>query len=82
MIREVGKGRGVLFLFPFVTVLILLAAGCSSAPVDVAISPQFAAIGTGQSVQFTSIATNGSGVTWSASAGTINSNGVYVAPSG
>ncbi|HTZ46706.1 MAG TPA: aryl-sulfate sulfotransferase, partial [Verrucomicrobiae bacterium] len=47
-----------------------------------AISPQFAAIGTGQSVQFTSIATNGSGVTWSASAGTINSNGVYVAPSG
>lgn len=85
MIREVGKCSSVLFLFSFFGVLILFATGCSSSgagPVEVAISPQFVAVGTGQTVQFTPIASNGSAVTWTASAGTIDSNGVYVAPSG
>jgi arylsulfate sulfotransferase len=80
MIRKAGRGKWV--LFPFISVFILIAASCSSAPIDVAISPQTVAIGTGQTVQFTPIATNGSAVTWSASAGTIDSNGVYVAPLG
>ncbi|MGB2663807.1 MAG: aryl-sulfate sulfotransferase [Candidatus Acidiferrum sp.] len=84
MIREAGKSSSVLFLFSFISVLFVIAAGCSSGAgsTTVEITPQFAAVGTGQTVQFTAIASNGSGVTWSASTGTISSSGLYTAPSG
>jgi arylsulfate sulfotransferase len=66
--------------------LIILATGCGSStpkPVSVTISPQAVAIGTGQTAQFTATAVNDStGVTWSATAGTIDTNGNYSAPSG
>jgi hypothetical protein len=62
---------------------ILFATGCASnAPTTVAVSPQIAAVGAGQTMQFTPIVTNdSSGVTWSATAGSIDANGIYTAPS-
>jgi hypothetical protein len=54
-----------------------------SAPVSVSVSPQTTATGTGQAVSFTANVTNGkSGVTWTASAGTVDVNGNFVAPVG
>jgi arylsulfate sulfotransferase len=63
--------------------IIILAAGCASQDaLNVAISPTSVAIGTGQTVQFTPIVTNDSSeVTWSATAGSIDANGIYTAPS-
>ena len=75
--------RDISLLDPFVFSVIILVSGCTSqAPVSVLISPQAAAVGTGQTIQFTPIATNGAAVTWSATAGTIDANGNYTAPSG
>ena len=66
--------------------LIILAAGCGSStpkPISVTISPESAAIGTGQMTQFTAAAINDPmGVIWSATAGTIDASGNYSAPSG
>jgi len=63
--------------------LIVFAAGCSSQPpFNIAVSPQAVAIGTGQTVQFTAMTSDSSGVTWSATAGTIDASGNYTAPSG
>ena len=54
-----------------------------NAPVSVSVSPQTTATGTGQTVSFTANVTNGkSGVTWTASAGTVDVNGNFVAPVG
>ena len=54
-----------------------------NAAVSVSVSPQKTATGTGQTVSFTANATNGkSGVTWTASAGTVDVNGNFIAPSG
>jgi len=54
-----------------------------TAPVSVSVSPQTAAVGTGQNVSFTANVKNGkSGVTWTASAGTVDVNGNFVAPAG
>jgi hypothetical protein len=54
-----------------------------TAPVSVSVSPQTTATGTGQTVSFTANVTNGkSGVTWTASGGTIDVNGNFVAPAG
>ena len=81
--QEVCLGVFSLFLSAFG--LIILAAGCTTTqgPANVAISPTSAAIGTGQTMQFTPIVTNdSSGVSWSATAGTIDANGNYTAPSG
>ena len=51
--------------------------------VSVSVSPQTTATGTGQTVSFTANVTNGkSGVTWTASAGTVDVNGNFVAPAG
>jgi arylsulfate sulfotransferase len=65
---------------------IFFASGCGSqtqSPIAVNISPQAAAIGTGQTVQFTSTLTNDSkGVTWTSTAGSIDGNGKYMAPTG
>lgn len=65
----------------------LAAVGCGSQmaapPVTVTISPQAVAIGTDQTTQFTASETNDlTGVTWSATAGTIDSGGNYTAPPG
>jgi arylsulfate sulfotransferase len=67
--------------------LVVLFAGCGSSqpplPISVSVSPQTAAIGTGQTMQFTVVVTNDlTGVTWSATAGTIDPTGNYTAPSG
>jgi hypothetical protein len=71
----------LLLLFVFGLSSILLVSGCSSqAPVTVVVSPQTVALGTGQTVQFT--VTDSSKVGWSATAGTIDPNGDYTAPSG
>jgi arylsulfate sulfotransferase len=52
-------------------------------PISVVVSPQTAAIGTGQTMQFMAVVTNDStGVTWTATAGTIDGNGNYTAPVG
>jgi hypothetical protein len=52
-------------------------------PVSVAVSPEFAAVATGHTSQITASVTNdASGVTWSATAGTINPDGDYTAPTG
>ena len=54
-----------------------------NAAVSVSVSPQTTATGTGQTVSFTANVTNGkSGVTWTASAGTVDVNGNFVAPAG
>ena len=51
--------------------------------VSVSISPQTTTTGTGQTVSFTANVTNRkSGVTWTASAGTVDVNGNFVAPAG
>ena len=83
MIQERGNSPCVLFLFLFFLSVISFSAGCgsSSSPVTLTISPQTAAIGTGQSTQFTATVSRGT-VTWTASAGTIDSTGSYTAPSG
>jgi arylsulfate sulfotransferase len=54
-----------------------------NAPVSVSVSPQTTATGTGQTVSFTANVTNGkSGMTWTASAGTVDVDGNFVAPAG
>jgi hypothetical protein len=71
-----GEGLGILTL--------LVTAGCTSQPTpDVFMATPVAAVGTGQSVQLTAFVTNDeSAVTWTATAGTVNSSGLYTAPSG
>jgi arylsulfate sulfotransferase len=84
MIQERCLSRCVSSLSLFVFCAALLAAGCASSgsgPATVAISPQVVALGAGQTVQFTPIVSNdSSGVTWSATAGSIDANGNYTAP--
>lgn len=68
--------------------IIVCFAGCSSsssnAPITVAVSPQAAYVGSGQTLQFTAAVTNDtSGVTWSTSgsaAGTVDAQGNFTAP--
>jgi arylsulfate sulfotransferase len=73
--------------------LTIFAVGCGqyrSAPyvppppsISVAISPQSAAVGTGLSTPFTAMVTGDTtGVMWTATAGTIDANGNFTAPSG
>ena len=83
MYRECGQTVWVSCLFFTAFCMIMLVSGCSQAPTNLAISPTDVAIGTGQTVQFTPIVTNDSAaVSWSATAGTIDANGNYTAPSG
>lgn len=51
-------------------------------PVSVSVSPQTAAIGTGQTTSFTVTTNDTTGVTWSATAGMVDANGNFTAPSG
>ena len=84
MLQEGGRWLCVFYLSLSAFCIIILVAGCASqTPGNVAISPTSVAIGTGQTVQFTPIVTNdSSGVSWSATAGTIDAKGNYTAPSG
>jgi len=79
------SGRCISLLVVLVLTSIVLVSGCSSSQSSytVLVSPQITALGTGQTVQFTATVTNdASGVSWSATAGTIDANGNYTAPSG
>lgn len=64
--------------------LIGVLAGCGSyqAPnLTVAVTPAAAAVASGQTTQFSAAITgDSSGVTWKATAGTIDANGLYTAP--
>src|SRR5579864_7829926 len=71
----------------------VFAVGCggggggSSAPpppaaITVSVTPQVAAIGTGQTTQFTAATNDTAGVTWTASAGTIDASGNFTAAAG
>jgi len=92
-----GKDRCVLNFAFYLVFIISLVCGCSSgsapkpaptpptpAPaVSVSVSPQAVATGTGQTVSFMATVKNGSsGVTWAASAGTIDANGIFASPPG
>ncbi len=79
-----GRSACVLGFFVCVFSVIVLVSGCTSQPPPtIVINPQIVAIGTGQTVQFTPTVTNdSSGVSWSATAGTIDAKGNYTAPSG
>lgn len=74
--------------FCVVQCLIVFAAGCASQapppPISVAVSPQATAISTGQTVHFAATVDNDDmiGVSWSATVGTIDTDGNYTAPSG
>ena len=66
---------------------IIFTAGCGSsgppaAPISVTITPSEAALGMGQTILFAAATSDGSSLTWSASAGTIDATGNYTAPSG
>lgn len=60
--------------------------GCGSsmppAPIAVSVSPQTKAIGAGQNASFTVTTNDTTGVTWSATAGTVDANGNFTAPPG
>jgi arylsulfate sulfotransferase len=65
--------------------MIIFVSGCASQapPISIVINPPAAAIATGQTVQFAATVTNDTtGVTWTASTGTVDNNGNYTAPSG
>jgi arylsulfate sulfotransferase len=78
--------------------LIVCIAGCTSqmSPINITITPQTAAIATGQTIQFAATVTNtvtgvtlpatsnndSTGVSWGATAGRIDATGMYTAPSG
>ena len=84
MFRLSGRLDILLFLF---FGGIIFAAGCGSsgpaaAPISVTITPSEAALGAGQTIPFAAATSDGSSVTWSASAGTIDATGNYTAPSG
>lgn len=86
--------RRKLVRFFCVPCLIFFASGCGQEnPIAISLSPQTAALGTGQSMQFTAIGAP-SGVSWSVFGytslapglatdfGTIDASGMYTAPSG
>lgn len=66
-----------------VLVAFVLLSGCGSShpPITVSVSPSPAFVGSAQTIQF-SVTVNGdaSGVTWTASSGTIDSGGNFTAP--
>ena len=70
-----------------VTVFAVGCGGGASSPkvapvvISVSLNSQSAAIGTGQSTQFSATTNDTAGVTWTASAGTVDASGNYTAPS-
>jgi len=87
MNRRSSLSRRLDVLLLFVLMGIIFATGCgsstpASAPISVTINPLMAALGTSQTIQLTAAVSDGSAVTWSASAGAIDTTGSYTAPSG
>jgi arylsulfate sulfotransferase len=76
------KFNSVLYLIAIISTMFVSGCGSSSAPINVSVTPTAAAIGTGQTSQFVAAVSDGSAVTWSASAGMIDDTGNYTAPSG
>jgi arylsulfate sulfotransferase len=63
--------------------LIFVAAGCATPTLtSVTLTPASTAIATSQTARFVAVTNNARGVTWSATAGTIDADGNYTAPSG
>jgi len=70
--------------------MLAFAVGCGSGGsstlpppnITVAISPQASAIGLGQNTTFSVVTNDTTGVTWTASEGTIDASGNYMAPAG
>ena len=66
--------------------MLIFASGCSSSnppvPITVSVSPPATAIATGQTVSFAATTNDTTGVTWTTSAGSIDANGNFTAPSG
>src|SRR5215469_12156604 len=88
---QMSQKRGVslcgLFLFLCTVCSIAFVAGCGGSsskplPISVSVSPQAAAIGTSQTMQFTAMTNDSTGVIWTASEGTIDSSGNYTAQAG
>jgi hypothetical protein len=75
-----------LFVSLCVLCLLTFVSGCGSSsptvPITVSVSPQTTALATGQTVSFAATTNDTKGVTWTASAGTIDANGNFMAPSG
>jgi arylsulfate sulfotransferase len=86
MSGKLGISLWGFYLFLGVVSVGMIAAGCGSstppAPITVAVSPETAAIATGQTTQFTATTNDPTGVTWSATAGAIDASGNFTAPSG
>jgi hypothetical protein len=76
------KFNSVLYLIAIISTMFVSGCRSSSAPINVSVTPTAAAIGTGQTTQFVAAVSDGSAVTWSASAGMIDDTGNYTAPSG
>ena len=76
------KFNSVFYLIAIISTVFVSGCGSSSAPVNVSVTPTAAAVGTGQTAQFVAAVSDGSAVTWSASAGMIDDTGNYTAPSG
>lgn len=83
MSRECGRTKCVFLFLLFGCCVAISSAGCASqGAIYVQVSPQLTAVGAGQTVQFTAIVANdAAGVTWTASAGSIDANGIFTAPS-
>ena len=70
--------------------MLAFAVGCGSGGsstlpppgITIAISPQASAIGLGQNTTFSVVTNDTTGVTWTASEGTIDASGNYMAPAG
>ena len=76
--------KGLYFCSVLFSIFLLESCGQQTpVPLSVAVTPQAAAVATSQTVRFTvAIGNDATGVTWSATAGTIDANGNYAAPSG
>lgn len=85
MSRKCSSSTCIFLFLLFGCWAVMLLGGCnnsSQGPIYVEVSPPLTAVGAGQTVQFTAIVTNdASAVTWSASSGTIDANGIFTAPS-
>lgn len=80
MRRAVGVSTCVLFVSLILLIAAVAGCGGGSTPISVQVSPTNAAVGTGQTAQFTATLNRSSGVRWAASAGSIDSTGNFTAP--
>jgi arylsulfate sulfotransferase len=81
MRRAVGVSTWVFLASAIFLMITITGCGGSPTPVTVQVSPQNAAVGTGQTAQFVATVNRSSGVRWTASAGSIDATGNFTAPS-